>query len=77
MVNAACIQTFETVQGVKQEHSKEDLRIRNMRSLIFLPLSVSFVAGSFRSMQNCETQQRQIMERDLICDMPQGGELHL
>lgn len=57
--------------------SKEDLRIRNMRSLIFLPLSVSFVAGSFRSMQNCETQQRQIMERDLICDMPRGGELHL
>lgn len=57
--------------------SKDDLRIRNMRSLIFLPLSVSFVAGSFRSMQNCETQQRQIMERDLICDMPRGGELHL
>ncbi len=57
--------------------SKGDLRIRNMKSLIFLPLSVTFVAGSFRSMQNCETQQRQIMERDLICDMPRGGELHL
>ncbi len=57
--------------------SKGDLRIRNMRSLIFLPLSVTFVAGSFRSMQNCETQQRQIMERDLICDTPRGGELHL
>lgn len=57
--------------------SKGDLRIRNMRSLIFLPLSVTFVAGAFRSMQNCETQQRQIMERDLICDTPRGGELHL
>lgn len=53
------------------------LRIRNIRSLILTPLSPTFMAGPLRSMRNCETQQRQIMERDLICDTPRGGELHL
>lgn len=57
--------------------SYSDLWIRNIRSLIITPLSLTFIVGPFRSMQNCETQQRQIMERDLICDTPRGGELHL
>lgn len=53
------------------------LWIRNIRPLILTPLSPTFIAGPFRSMRNCQTQQRQIMERDLICDTPRGGELHL